>query len=295
MKVITFANSKGGVSKSTSIGTIASITGASKYKTLLIDLDPQRNLTKTFTNNTAYKSSKENLWRNFIGNTDNYENDNPALTALFCEKFTKKESMMEYIVDSNFTNVDILPATFDLAFIIYYIYDKCKEDKNAVTYFKHNLQLLKNDYDYIFIDTSPFMSYLTMSTIAASDYIVTPINTDSYSYDGLEQLIDIVEEINDTFNTQAEFKGVFLTRVKRNTTVYKKLKEQYKELFGDRFIPISVRDCITVTEANTALIPLFEYDSTCPAIEDYIKIINYLGLLDNKHYKNLEKLLGGME
>lgn len=294
MKVLSFANSKGGVSKSTSIGAISSILGAASYRVLIVDLDPQKNITRTFTNNTDYEESENHLWKSIINNELAIENDDLSWSALFCEKFTQKQSIQEYIVSSNSENIDILPSTFDLAFAIYYIYDKCKEIPNAITYFKHNLNLLKNEYDYVLIDTSPFMSYLTMCSIAASDYIVSPINTDNYSYDGLGQLIDVVELINATYNTQAEFKGVFLTRVKRNTVVYKDLAKAYQSEFEDKFIPISVRDCISVTEANTALIPLFQYTPGCVAIEDYIKITNYLGLLDNEHYKKLEKVMGGI-
>lgn len=294
MKVMSFANSKGGVSKSTSIGAISSILGAASYKVLIVDLDPQKNITRTFTNGTEYVEPDNRLWKNIINSDFSSESDGLSWTALFCEKFAHKQSMQEYIVPSNSDNIDILPSTFDLAFSIYYIYDKCKESSNAITYFKHNLNLLKNDYDYVLIDTSPFMSYLTMCSIAASDYIVSPINTDNYSYDGLGQLIDVVEMINTTYNTQAEFKGVFLTRVKRNTVVYKDLAKAYQSEFEDKFIPISVRDCISVTEANTALLPLFKYTPGCVAIEDYIKITNYLGLLDNAHYKKLEKVMGGI-
>jgi len=294
MKVIAFTNGKGGVAKSTSISGLGSVLAASGYKTLLIDLDPQGNTTSTFTSGTEFIKPVADIWKSYVNKSIAIENTGLSLKALFCEKFTKKESMQEYIVNSNFNNVDILPASFDLAFMIYDIYDSCKTNPNAITYFKHNLNLLKNEYDYVLIDTSPFMSYLTMCTITASDYIVTPINTDSYSYDGLGQLIEMVQEINLTYGTQAEFKGVFLTRAKRNTVVYKQVVEQYTAEFGDSFIAVSVRDCVAVTEANTALVPLFEYAPTSVAIEDYIDIANYLGLLDNEHYRKLEKVRRGI-
>ncbi len=294
MKTIAFTNGKGGVAKSTSVGGIGCVLAKSGNKTLIIDFDPQKNITSTFTHGTDYQEHESTLWRSYINSENSTENEDLSLKALFCDKFVRKESMQEYIVKSNFENIDILPASFDLAFAIYDIYDSCKNEPNAITYFKHNLELLKNEYDYVLVDTSPFMSYLTMCTIAASDYIVTPINTDSYSYEGLGQLIEIVQEINATYNTHAEFKGVFLTRAKRNTVVYKNLVEQYMAEFGDSFIPISVRDCISVTEANTALVPLFNYAPQCTAIEDYIDIANYLGLLDNEHYRKLEKTRRGI-
>lgn len=277
MKIITYINSKGGVAKTTSINGMASILALADYKVLLIDLDPQENLTSTFTNNTEYEEREDMEY---------------VYSNLFCQKMMLKKSVTAYIVNTNTKNIDILPASDELADVIYKIYDVEKNEKNAVNYFRHNINLLKNEYDYIMIDTSPFTSYLSKCAIAASDEILTPINTDNYSYNGLVKLIDMVEKTNQKYGSSAMFAGVFFSRAKKNTVVYNELERQYKELLGDKFIPTAVSDCIAVAEANTQFTPLHEYAPKCKAMEDYEDIVNYLGWIDNKHIRILHNAKG---
>ena len=69
--------------------------------------------------------------------------------------------------------------------------------------------------------------------------------------------------------------------------------EDYERMFGDKFIPISIRNCIAVSESNTIFEPLLSYDKKSTAAQDYIELVNYLGLMDNKHFRELAKFLKG--
>lgn len=265
MSVLAFMNFKGGVGKSSSLCAIAQLLAVSGYRNLIVDLDPQGNTTRVF------------------GITENEEVD---YRSLFCEKASAKEEIEKNIFTSSFENTDIIPSSDVLSSLVYDIYEKSKECR-AELFFKHNLELLKDRYDYILLDTSPFESYLSRCAVAAADKILTPINMDNFSYEGLMGLIGLVEEINSDLSLDVEFAGVFMTRVKNRTTLFKQMHESYEQLLGDKYIPVTIRDCIAVAEANTAFVPLWTYDRRCTAVTDYMELVNYIGLLDNKHFRKL--------
>ena len=271
-EVISLINEKGGVGKSTSAITITQILSISGYNVLLIDLDPQMNTTKMF-------STVDN-----IKDVD-YE-------RLFCSKLDNKDDVMEYISDTDYDNISILSASRELNTLIYKIYDQSKE-KNIELYLRNNLRLLEDEFDYIIVDNSPFKSYLTTCAICASDKIITPIGVDNFSYDGLMSLLDTIEELNAKYSLAIEFAGIFMTRVAGRTTLFKQMFESYENMFGDKFLPVSIRNSISVSESNTTFEPLLTYDKRSGATQDYIELVNYLGLMDNKHFRELAKFLKG--
>ena len=271
-EIISLINEKGGVGKSTSAITISQILAISGYNVLLIDLDPQMNTTKMFSNVDNIKDV-------------NYE-------QIFCSKMEDKESVLEYISTTDYNNISILSASRELNTLIYKIYDKSKE-KNIELCLRNNLSLLKDEYDYIIIDNSPFKSYLTTCAICASDKIITPIGVDNFSYDGLMSLLDTIEELNTKYSLSIEFAGIFMTRVAGRTTLFKQMFESYENMFEDKFLPVSIRNSISVSESNTTFEPLLTYDKRCTAAQDYIELVNYLGLMDNKHFRELAKYLKG--
>lgn len=271
-QVISLINEKGGVGKSTSSITIAQILAISGYKTLLIDLDPQMNTTKMF----GLSEGNED---------ENYE-------QMFCSKMNSAAELDDFITETEYENISILSASRELNNLIYVIYDRMKE-KNVELNLRHNLSLLKENFDYIIIDNSPFKSYLTTCAMCASDKIITPICVDNFSYDGLMSLIDSVDELNVKYNLTIEFAGIFMTRVAGRTTLFKQMFESYENMFGDKFLPPYIRNCIAVNESNTTFEPLLTYDKRCSAAQDYIELVNYLGLMDNKHYRELAKYLKG--
>lgn len=203
-----------------------------------------------------------------------------------------KDSVLEYISPTDYNNISILSASRELNTLIYKIYDKSKE-KNIELCLRNNLSLLKDEYDYIIIDNSPFKSYLTTCAICASDKIITPIGVDNFSYDGLMSLLDTIEELNTKYSLSIEFAGIFMTRVAGRTTLFKQMFESYENMFEDKFLPVSIRNSISVSESNTTFEPLLTYDKRCTAAQDYIELVNYLGLMDNKHFRELAKYLKG--
>ena len=271
-QIICLINEKGGVGKSSSAISIAQILAISGYSILLIDLDPQMNTSKMFGKTDE-------------GNEEDYE-------QLFCSKLNDKSEVKNYISATDYENISILCASRVLNTLIYKIYDESK-DSNVELCFKYNLELLKDDYDYIIIDNSPFKSYLTTCAICASNKIITPICVDNFSYDGLISLFDTNQDLKAKYAISIEFARIFMTRDPSRTTLSKQMYESYENMFGDKFLPVSIRNCIAVNESNTLFEPLLTYDKRCSAAQDYIELVNYLGLMDNKHFRELAKYLKG--
>jgi len=267
---ISFTINKGGVGKTTSLCAIAQILALGGYKVLIADLGQQSNASRIF-------GIREDL-------------PNIAYKNLYCKLLTKEE-MQEFIIPTSFENIDIIPSSTQLIRMNDKIYDAKKENPAVVTNLKNNLQQIKDDYDFILIDNEPTIDNMLDCSIAASDKILIPMNTDNLSYEGILNIIKLVEKINNTYNLQVKFGGIFITRVKKRTTLYRDLSEGYTEQFGDYFIPVAIRDCNAVAEANTAFIPLYEYEKKCTAFIDYIELISHLNIMDQKHYQNVIKKL----
>lgn len=106
-------------------------------------------------------------------------------------------------------------------------------------------------------------------------------------------LLDTIEELNTKYSLSIEFAGIFMTRVAGRTTLFKQMFESYENMFEDKFLPVSIRNSISVSESNTTFEPLLTYDKRCTAAQDYIELVNYLGLMDNKHFRELAKYLKG--
>lgn len=270
-RTISINNSKGGVAKSTSVITISQILAIAGYKILIIDLDPQMNTTKMYGQN---------------------ENPDVNIEHLFCTKQLRKSSVEEFVQSTSYDGISIISASRDYYELIYKIHEVSKEYPVELT-FRNNLEFIKKEYDYILIDNSPFKSDLSNCSLCASDGVLTPINADNFSYDGLMDLIETIENLNTNYSLAIDFIGIFMTRVSNRTNLFKQMYESYEEMFGDNFIPVSIRQTDAVNQSNTAFIPLLNYDKKCTAAQDYIELVNYLGLMDNKHYKKLVKYMKG--
>ncbi len=275
-EVLSFINQKGGVGKTTSACAVTDILAAAGYKILFIDLDAQCNATNLF---------------GLSGNTDICD-----FVKLFTEDCTVDE-MKSFVVDpasenppAHFGNIKIIPGDKRmLNEILAEIIPKTQNNFSTMLKFRKNLLLIKDDYDYVIIDNPPSRVLTTDISITATDKILLPANCDSFSFVAYNDLADTVKETNSRYMLQVTFGGMFITKVKKNTNLYKSLFRQYLDSLGNDFIPCAVSDSNIVNEANTCMMPLYSYDKQCSCVKDYVDILTHVGLIDKKHMLTLCK------
>lgn len=244
MKVVSFLNMKGGVAKTVSSTTFAYLLNKAGYKTLLVDADPQCN------SSAMYEVPSE----------EQYDQG-----EIFLKQYDSKP-----VIWTSKSGVDVLKGGKLLSDINYQIYDENKTE-NTEMLLRERLRALP--YDYIVIDNSPSRNYISRMSLCASDLILAPIDVDSFSFEGLQELLDEIQTVNGKYGLNISFK-VFFTKANMRTSLYKSLSDQYSEIFESIFCKCTIRQDNTVKEACTVLKPLPRYNKKSKTIRDYILLMS---------------------
>ncbi|WWU63315.1 ParA family protein [Clostridium baratii] len=222
-KILSLFNIKGGVAKTTSTANLGACLSLQGHKVLLIDLDPQSNLTKLF---KAYSID-----------------DLSVANALL----DKKINVNEIIKTTDFENIDIMPSNIKLAFAEREILlDVSRSQQNRLA---RAIKNLDTDYDYILIDCPPSLNMITINSLCASDDVLVPIKIDKFALDGLEYLLESIEEIKDEFNPNLNFKGCFVT-MDTATTVNRQIKKELKNILEDKLFNTTIKQNVKVIEST---------------------------------------------
>lgn len=246
MKKISVLNIKGGVAKTTSAINVAAILADEGNKVLVVDVDAQSNLTM------AFKA---------------YDIDDLSVSDILLSKDVDVE---EAIKETEYENIDILPANISLAFAEKKILlDITRSQQNRL---KKVLDKVSDRYDYCIIDCPPSLNMITINALVASDEVIVPIKIDKFALDGLEYLLESIDEIKEEFNPNLQFKGCFVT-MDTSTTVNKEIKKALKNILKDKMFDTSIRQNVTVTEASFEQIPVVNYKKNSNASKDYRSLV----------------------
>lgn len=243
MKVITVANQKGGVGKTTTAQALISGLNARGYKVLGIDLDGQRNLT------LATGATKQG----------------PTSLGILTGETKAKDAIQKT------SEADIIPATAKLSNA-----DALIETGEEL---KEALKAVKSDYDYCIIDTPPQLSSRTISALIASDTVVIPAEPSLFSLQGIDELGDTITGVQRTRNKKLKVAGVLLTRYKKRTTLHKEVTDLLNKLATDLDTSIfntTIRDTVIVSEAPFMKEGLFTYAPKAEVTKEYAAFIDEL-------------------
>lgn len=234
-KVISIANQKGGVAKTFSTCSICYELGKSGYKVLVIDCDPQANLTASF---------------GIEPRSLDFRN---TLSALMTDVITFKENVdpSEYIMSTEF-GVDIIPTSSDMRGI-----DKTIEQREMRKEYvlQEIVEPLRDNYDFIFLDSPPTFSNLTLDILVASDSVMIPLDTSESASRGMLDLIGSIQRIQKYFNKDLSIDGIFFARVSKGTVHATETMESIRRALKKNnvyvykvFIPSSVRAMESISE-----------------------------------------------
>ena len=245
---ISIALQKGGTSKTTTSLNLADCLGHRNKKVLLIDLDSQANT--TFTSGHDSKNLKNSVYN--VLTPDNRYKCTAEEAVLHCKYY------------------DLLPADIDVKDLVV--------ELNDVFALKKALQPLQSKYDYIIIDTPPAITSITINALCSSDHIILPCEPRPYSFLGLSDLLDAINQIRENhWNDNLDVLGILLVKYNKRTRLTKNMKEMIKE-YADRMnttvFHIGIREYIAVPESQVARVPLLDYSPHCTAIVDYQEFTN---------------------
>lgn len=247
MKIITIANQKGGVGKTTTCQTLACGLARKGFKVLAIDCDSQRNMSFTF---------------NAMNNTKSIFN------------VLLQEPIEEAIVKTN-QKVDLIPSSEQL-----YVADSVFNQANDIYRLKVQLQKISNNYDYCIIDTPPTLNTITKNCLIASDSVIIPMHTDSFSMQGLSQLLSTIEEAKTKQREQnlkeLKVEGILLTEYNERTLLNRMLSNQIERISkqtGLNVFKTTIRKGIVVGEAQNNQSNVFEMNPKSNVAKDYDSFI----------------------
>lgn len=283
--VISIINNKGGVGKTTSTGILAELLAFLGNKVLCIDLDQQSNLSMMF---KAYIQDSEAVinWREAPAEEN--------ITELFRYRYKDKEEVERLIKSTPIKNLFIIPSS-----------DRHEKTPNNIqlesisnnnTILKKAIATIKNDYDYILIDNAPASDILTVNSMFASNYILTPVRVEGFSYKGLADTLDTIRYIKEEHDLDyVEFLGAYLTQIKVNTNIYKDLKDSYVDELGTKFLNTPIREDIKIAEIETEFKPILEYAQNTNAVYDYSRLLLEMNILPEEQANILEYAIGERE
>ncbi len=244
VKIIAFANQKGGVGKTTTAINIGASLAAIKKRVLLIDLDPQGNAGTGL--GFVRASHKQSIYGVIMG-TANIA-DNILTTAV--------------------PNMHILPSSQALAGADIDLLDM----ENREYRLRDALKQISEHYDYILLDCPPALGYLTINALTAADSVIIPLQCEFFALEGVQQLTDTIAIVKEKWNPQLDILGVLLTMYERRYNVTRAVDDDVRNVFGNKVFTTVVPRNVRVSEAPSHGKPALFYDFNSSGAQAYLRV-----------------------
>ena len=237
-RVISFANQKGGVAKTTTTLNLGVAFSEQGLKVLLVDLDPQGNLTMS-----------QGL------NPDSIER---SMFDVLVHRLPLQEVIHHAEVDLAVSSIDLAGAELALSSMI-----------GRERALEKALAVVKDGYDYVLIDTPPSLGLLTINALVASNGVIVPVQCEYLSLRGLVQLENTLSMIRENLNPHVEIEGILPTMFDRRTLHSREAVEILQENFGDLVFNTKIRKTVRYAEAPVKGTSVLKYDPSGSAADAY--------------------------
>jgi chromosome partitioning protein len=244
--VITVTLRKGGSGKTTTAVNLASSLAKHGKKVLLIDLDPQANATVSL----------------------GIDPTTPHIADVL-----QGVKQIHHVINDPAKGFDVIPSNRVLAQIEATL---ATDPAKYASIIKSVIQPLQAKYDYILIDTPPSESMLTVASLVASDYALVPTQAHYLAMHGLEQAIDLINRVRDSYNPTLQILGIVPTMVQTGTNVAEMFIEQMQTDYPNLLLPYPIPHSIKLTESQLASEPITDYEPQHPASLAYMQLAKHI-------------------